>query len=248
MTLYDSIFVRKSTRKYQQQALASEQLSRIEAFVKDAKPLFPQIRTRIELVNASEVKGMVSAKAPHYLLIYSEKADGYLTNAGFLLQQADLYLASLGLGSCWLGMAKAAAPAKDGLPFVIMLALGEAEGDPRRQNVSEFNRKPLSVISTGQDERLEAVRLAPSATNSQPWYFACTEDGVYAYRQKLGALKAIMYETMNQIDMGIALCHLWLASAHVGRTFSFDSGAQASAPKVDGYACMGRVRDKGDRQ
>ncbi len=241
MTLYDSIFVRKSTRKYQQQALPPRQLSQIQAFVKDAKPLFPNIRTRIDLVNASEVKGMVSAKAPHYLLIYSEKADGYLTNAGFLLQQADLFAASLGLSSCWLGMAKAVEPAKDGLHFVIMLALGAAQGDPYRADASEFSRKPLSEISSGQDERLEAARLAPSATNSQPWYFACAEEGMYVYRQKLGALKAVMYEAMNQIDMGIALCHLWLAGERAGRTFAFEPGAQPNAPRVDGYACVGRV-------
>lgn len=241
MTLYDSIFSRKSTRRYQPVVLTDVQRERILTFTEAAKPLIPSIRARMELVDASEVKGMVSANAPHYMLLYSEKCDGYLPNAGFLLQQVDLYLCSLGLASCWLGMAKATQPAKDGLDFVIMLALGTAAGSSHRADVSEFNRKPLDEISRGDDERFEAVRLAPSATNSQPWYLVTANACTYVYRKKLGIIKAAIYETMNQIDMGIALCHLWLASEHANRAFEFELGNHADAPKVDGYDCMGKV-------
>lgn len=240
MQLYESIFKRKSTRKYDPEKLPSEQLLQILDFAGRAKPLDPQLRTRIELVDAAAVKGMVLAKAPHYLLLYSEEAEGYLTNAGFLLQQVDLYLASLGLGSCWLGMAKTTAPTKEGLGYVIMLAFGKAHGEPHRGNLSEFSRKSLSEIALGQDDRLDAVRLAPSASNSQPWYFVCQEDGLFVYRKTLGLLKAAMYDTMNQIDMGIALCHLWLASAHFDRSFSFIPGAHPGAPKIKGYTYIGK--------
>lgn len=242
MQLYDSIFKRKSTRKYLPEALAAETLSQILDFVGNARPLYPQIRTRIELANTSDVKGLVSAKAPHYLLLYAEKTDGYLPNTGFLLQQVDLYLSALGLGSCWLGMANATVPAKEGLDFVIMLAFGKAQDHPHRTDVSAFNRNPLSKISSGNDKRLEAVRLAPSASNSQPWYFTCNEAGIYVYRKNLGMIKSVMYNTMNQIDMGIALCHLWLASEHAGHSFVFEPDEQGSAPQVSGYTCMGRVR------
>ncbi len=40
------------------------------------------------------------------MIISSENTEGYLMNIGFIFQQMDLYLSSIGLGSCWLGMAK----------------------------------------------------------------------------------------------------------------------------------------------
>ena len=241
LQLYESIFKRKSTRKYQPESLSPDQLSSITAFAAEMKPLHPQIRTKIELAGAVDVKGMVSAKTPHYLLLYSEKKEGYLQNAGFLLQQADLFLSSLGLGSCWLGMAKTTAPAKDGLAYVIMLAFGKAQGNPHRESLSEFSRRPLSEIAKSADERLEAVRLAPSATNSQPWYFVCEGERIFVYRKKLGVLKAAMSATMNRIEMGIALCHLWLADKHRGQAFSFSADVPGDAPEVDGYRCIGSV-------
>lgn len=240
MHLYDSIFKRKSTRKYQPALLPQEQLTQISDFIKEIKPLHPEIKTQFELVGASETKGMVSAKAPHFLLVYSEVKDGYLTNVGFMLQQADLYLSSLGLGSCWLGMAKTNAPKKNGLEYIIMLAFGKAQANPYRMELSGFKRKALSEIASGNDERLEAVRLAPSATNSQPWYFVCDAGRIYVYRKKLGILKFAMYDTMNQIDMGIGLCHLWLASEKANQPFAF-TAEHDGAPNINGYTCIGVV-------
>jgi len=240
MQLYDSIFSRKSTRKFQTEALPAEQLTQIHNFIKTLKPLFPQIHTNIELTGPYDVKGMLAAKAPHYLLLYSEKMDGYLLNAGFLIQQVDLFLSSAGLGSCWLGMAKAAAPTKNDMEYVIMLAFGKAQDSTRREGVSAFKRRELSEIASGFDNRLEAVRLAPSSTNSQPWYFVCKKDCIHVYRKQLGILKAAMYNTMNQIDMGIALCHLYLASEKQGLSFSFSTETEKS-PVVDGYQCIGSV-------
>lgn len=240
MQLYDSIFKRQSIRKYQPESLPMEQLAQITEYMKGLKPLYADISTRIELAGPADVKGIVSAKAPHYLLFYSQKKDGYLPNAGFLLEQADLYLSSIGLGSCWQGMAKTTAPARDGLDYVIALAFGKAQGDPHRKAVSEFKRKSLSEISTGTDARLEAARLAPSATNSQPWYFTCQDGRICVYRKKLGPVKALMYETMNQIDMGIALCHLWLTSEQQNRAFDFTDDPQG-APAMAGYHFIGIV-------
>lgn len=240
MQLYDSIFKRKSTRKYLPDVLSEDQLSSIMEFVKGMKSLHPHIKTCIDLVDSSGTKGIVSAKSPHYLLLYSERKEGYLPNAGFLLQQADLYLSSLGLGSCWLGAAKTKAPAKDGLDYVIMLAFGTPADNPHRNSISEFKRKPLNEISVGSDDRLEAVRLAPSANNSQTWYFICNNDCIQMYRKKQNIIKAAMYNSMNQIDMGIALCHLWLASEKQGRPFWFKT-EEKDLPPVDGYIWVGSI-------
>ena len=49
-------------------------------------------------------------------------------------------------------------------------------------------------------DALEAVRLAPSSRNSQPWRVVLDDDGLHFYTTK--------NRDMNKIDMGIALCHL----------------------------------------
>lgn len=72
-------------------------------------------------------------------------------NAGFLLQQVDLYLSDNNLASRWLGMAK---PAKgvptliNELEFVVMLAFGNTTEPIHRVNTSEFKRNDLSAMSS----------------------------------------------------------------------------------------------------
>ena len=108
-------------------------------------------------------------KTPHYLCLYSEKKDGYLMNAGFMLQQIDLSLSANGYGSCWIGLGKPAGspPEAKGLDYIIMLAFGKAAEPVYRANTTEFIRKSLPEITqiAGAEQLLEPVQLAPSASN-----------------------------------------------------------------------------------
>lgn len=242
--LYAAIFRRKSTRKYDLTPLPSATLTKLRKFATSARPLDRQIKCDFTLLSAGEVKNLVPVKAPHYLCFYSEKKDNYLLNAGFLLQQIDLYLSANDLGSCWLGMAR---PAKDvpteknGMEFVIMLAFGQAVEPVHRTDPSEFKREQLSAITDipGADELLEPVRLAPSASNTQVWYFSGNPDEIIVSREKLNVLKAPMYGKVNQIDIGIALCHLYLSVDHLGKRVVFDF---APAPAPRGYEFMAKVK------
>ncbi len=235
MSPYEMIFKRKSVRKYAQVPLEPQVLQEIAAFAATLRPLHSHIRTGYELTDA--VKGVFAIKAPHYLLITSETADGYLENAGFMWQQMDLYLSSLGLGACWLGMAKPTGEIKTQLPLVITLAVGQP-AEPVHRAPADFKRKPLPEISTGADERLEAARLAPSATNSQNWFFEAEAGAIHVYRKKLNPALELMYGKMSRIDAGIALCHLCIATEERGGVFSF---SQVSGRSRKGYEYVGTV-------
>ena len=240
--LYKTIFTRKSIRKYDMIPLTDQKLIEIKNFADNVKQLIPSIKCEFSFLTDDKVK------APHYILIYSEKKEGYLLNAGFMLQQVDLFLSSVNLGSCWLGMAKPSkeVPAlQNGLEFVIMLAFGNTQEKLHRADNSEFKRKGISEITSinGADQLLEAARLAPSASNSQPWYFSGNTNEIIVCREKLNLLKAPIYNKMNQIDTGIALCHLWLSIEHQGRTACFDY-TNSNAPK--GYEFMLKVKVEGD--
>ena len=216
--LYETIFKRKSVRKYDLTPLDERTIAEIIAHISVLKPLDDNIKIEMKIVSQKDVKSLLSAKAPHYIAVFSETKDGYLTNVGFMLQQMDLFLSANGIGSGWQGMPK---PTKEilnssKLEFVILLAFGKPKERLHRESVSEFKRKPFREITNikGADELLEPCRLAPSAMNSQPWFFTGDPTTIHAYRAKSNFITAFMLEKMSKISMGIALCHLWIAAKH----------------------------------
>ena len=100
------IYQRKSVRKYTGEPVDGETVSKILDFCKEAKPLDPQIRVDAQVVQKDQVRFYFPWKTPQLLAIFSENKPGYLENAGFLFQQVELYLNSLGLGACWMGLGK----------------------------------------------------------------------------------------------------------------------------------------------
>ncbi len=245
--LYDAIFKRKSIRKYDMAPLSRDILSSIMAFANQAQPIVRGLKYEFAFLGAGDVRNPLPIKAPHYLCFYGDKTDGNLMNAGYLLQQVDLFLSDKGIGSCWLGLAK---PNRDipaqrnGLDFTIMLAVGNASEPLHRQSIAEFRRKSPSEISNiaGSVLLLEPVRLAPSASNTQTWFFSGSLKEIIVNRSRLNLIKAALYGKMNQIDIGIALCHLWLSLEHQGKTAVVDFiEAEAAA----GCVFMAKVQVSG---
>lgn len=239
MQLSEMINKRKSVRKYTTDIVDAATLRRIEEFCASAKPLYPEIRVRAEIVDKEQVKCILPWIPPQAVAIFSEEKEGYLENAGFLFQQLDLYLQSIGLGGCWLGMGRMDAQVtnsrEDGMKFVILLAFGYPKEELHRES-SQFNRRSLGEISDRVDERLEPARLAPSSINSQPWYFTHEGDDVHVYCTKLGLLKAMALGNMNRIDMGIVLAHLYVTNPDTFRFFKADQ-----VKEVKGYSYVGSV-------
>ena len=164
----ETIYKRKSIRKYDQAKLDEGVLAKVREKIADLTPLYPEIRYYIDIVN--KAKGSFGVSAPHYLVFCSEEKDGALENIGFVGQQMDLFFSASGLGSCWLGMAKPEDRDASALPHVICMAFG-APAEPLHRELAEFKRKTLAEMSEGSDPRLEAARLAPSARNGQNWFF-----------------------------------------------------------------------------
>lgn len=232
MTLNDMIYHRKSCRSYAGVPVDSAMLETIKAF--PVKSLYPEIKVRWEIVLKNQVRSIFPWTPPQLITVYSQEKEGWLENVGFMLQQLDLYLQSLGLGACWLGLGRMkakSAQSVEGMEFVIILAFGHPKGEQRRHNGQDFKRKALEQISDQADPRLEPARLAPSAVNSQPWYFLHEGDTIHAYRIHSGRLAY-----MNQIDMGIALAHLYVANPETFRFFKTEN-----TPVMPGYDYTGSV-------
>jgi len=224
---------RKSIREYDLNPLDADTLDMVRAKIKETKPLYPNINYTVKIVN--KTKGMFGVKAPHYLIFGSEEKKGAYENIGFVGQQLDLFLSASGLGSCWLGMAKPEEMEAAILPFVICMSFGKPT-EPLHRELSEFKRKPLADISEGNDERIEAARLAPSGMNAQNWYFVAESGKIHCYRNKTNPLLGFMLNKLGSIDMGIALCHIATESE------SFIFSKESDAPARKGRTYIGTVK------
>ncbi len=237
MDLYSQMFTRKSCRKYDMTPLDSATLKQIETFIAGVKPLLPGSDISYKIVGPDEVKGLGIAKAPHYLMISGREQPLRETCAGFYYQHVELFLYSLGLATRWMAGVKYKQNDPD---FIIGFAFGKPDEESRR-NTGEFDRKQVSEIAEGTDSRLEAVRLAPSGMNGQPWHFIVKDDVVHVYyKESLGGLMGRMYH-MTALDVGIALCHMDVASEHEGKTFQFTTGRTDTPKAPDGFKYIGTV-------
>ncbi len=227
MTLNEMIFKRKSCRSFTNIPVDAATIETIKAF--PMKPLYPEIKVHWDIVPRNQVKCICPWTTPQLITIYSEEAEGYLENIGFLFQQMDLYLQTLGLGVCWLGMGRMnprTTTAVEGMKFVIMLSLGHPKGDQLRHDLKSFKRKPMEQITDKPDAKLEPARLAPSAVNSQPWYFTHEGDNIHVWCSKKG----------SRLDAGIALAHLYVANDEIFQFFTADQPAD-----LTGYDYIGSV-------
>jgi nitroreductase len=232
--LYPFIFKRKSVRNYVNEPLPKDTIDNIRSFSQTIVPLLPNIKVQIDIRGSDEVKGLLRTNAPHYLQFYSEAKDGYLPNAGFMLQQLDLYLSANGIGNCYQGLAKSkdGFDAPSGMEFVIMTSFGRPVENQWRSGSGDFKRRSLSEISTvdGMNDIMEAARVAPSAVNNQSWFFTGADGNINAYYEK-----SVFSGRINQINVGIALCHMAVAAEHFGKKTKFIIDSPAQKDRIKGY-------------
>ena len=254
---YDVIFKRKSVKRYDLTPLDEDDLEEISNQIKNLKHMYDDIKTEVKILPLEQVEAKKKKKqAPHYIAIFSEPKDDYLVNAGYMLQEMDLFLSGNDIGSCWLGSPR---PNEDALKnsdleFVIVMAFGNPQKpeELHRSGVSDFKRKSLDEISRvkGLDEVLEAARLAPSSGNGQPWFFTGDENIIHVHGAKPYAVKehkAAKVKKYNTISIGIAIYHLQVALEHFGKNvvITLDENAKRNPPEnYDYVASLDKVSDR----
>ena len=213
--LYPMIFKRKSFHIFRDiGSIDPHELQYIEEVYKTFTPLIRDIKTAIKIVPADET---TCKRGQEYcILLYSEKKENYLQNIGYIGEQLDLYLASLGIGALWFGIGKPDEPTHNGLDFVIMIAIAKMPEDRFRKDMFKSKRKPLQEIWAGEHYCAigNIVRFTPSACNTQPWKITAEERTLTVYRYKKPGKRGIMpadkVAHYNRIDIGIFLCFLEL--------------------------------------
>ncbi|MEI7884998.1 MAG: nitroreductase family protein [Clostridia bacterium] len=193
------------------------------------------------------------------------KAEEFALEAlGYEFEKLILYAASLGLGTCWLGgtfkrgeFAKAMRVKEDELfpaisPFgyaaekrsmTDSLVRFLAKGDTRKSWSELFFQEdfstPLTKVEAGEYAiPLEMLRLAPSASNKQPWRIVKNKQMYHFFECKSPGYSTSFGYDIQRIDMGIAACHFHLAALEYNLHGEFKqvSTQQITVPKDTLYA------------
>ncbi len=257
MNLYQMIFKRRSIRKFKKEPVPEQLLKDILYFGDNVPRLNGDIQIKMEINENQDyhlpVKGLWKVEAPYYLVFYSEEKEGYLANAGFLLEHVLLYMTGKGIGTCYLGSTKVAEPAPSEMRQVIVVAFGYPKTLLYRDPATA-KRLPLKELCVFKEEAgdsmkniLKAVRLAPSAINTQPWRFIVYHDRIYIFscREFLPSPSLV---SMREIGTGIMLSHLTIAAEEMWMNVklevekamekkSYKSGAYVTTAFLKEYKC-----------
>lgn len=179
--------------------------------------------------------GFITGK-PSYIFGVVKGSERSFINYGYVMERFVLELTKAGFDSCWLGASfsrkllydKFELNEQDTIPAVIAFGhnkQGKSNfiqtyviGNNAHKRVAfdklffyEELQKPLTKEMLSLWEHpLEAVRLAPSAMNKQPWRAIVDEKGVHFY------LKPVKSFNFQYIDMGIGLLHFDLVREEKG--------------------------------
>jgi nitroreductase len=224
--LAETMYKRKSVRVYSETAadILENNIDLIEAF--NVRPLREDINVKVKILRKNEIK---NNRSPYCIAFYSEEKPFHLENIGFIGQQIELELQSKGLGACWWGMKKPKKEYKkaDSLACIITMAAGLPQTAETRTYPDGFKRREAEEIIVGNkdaDSFIEAVRIAPSAVNLQPWLIEKTGNKYNFFIRPPKGMMERMIKDMRYIDMGIAMAHLYVQAKADGfnAAFSFE--------------------------
>ena len=240
MDLYETLLKRRSVRRYTENAPDAVTLQSIREAA--LKPLFPEIEVKIELIGKTELPQFFlstgSVRAPCYAVITSRKSPFAKLNAGFLGEQLVAELTLRGLGTCWSGGLKASKTAFP-LDYLIAIGFGYPKNGLLREPEQKLSRKTTEEIcpnppgSQLMKDAVEAVRVAPSAVNRQPWRLEPEGNTLHVFCEKPSFLTSVgpgpvkffypgaALEKLQEIDCGIALAHILICAEHFGAAPEF---------------------------
>ncbi|ABR48976.1 nitroreductase [Alkaliphilus metalliredigens QYMF] len=194
--------------------------------------------------------------AKTYILVAVERGDGDLEQVGYILEKVILFATSLGLGTCWLGGTfkregfERLLELKDQEYMPVITPIGYpqnkkslidnivrfAAGSNKRLKWEQlFYKETLDTpllkeeISQQYAIALEMVRMAPSASNKQPWRVVKEKDQFHFYLQRNKGYNKTLGFDIQRIDIGIAMCHFEMTINNHGLTGEWinDGGTKA---------------------
>jgi nitroreductase len=167
-----------------------------------------------------------------------------LEDYGYLMERIVLSVTGTGIGTCWLGGAfrksrfaeKISLLDSETVPAVVSAGYPDDRNNFRGgiRNALQYHRRlpgeqlffaerfgnPLSSDMAGSyDRSLEMVRIAPSASNKQPWRIIKSGNAWHFFLRRTEnygkgtfLFNFLRLADLQRIDMGIAMCHFELTA------------------------------------
>ena len=196
---------RNSCRKFSDKPVEAEKIIEIVSYHKDKETvLVDDIVTDLRFYGADAYDKLkdsvgyngICIKAPYYMVLFSEKKEHYLENAGYIMQGITLKLTELGLAGCWLTINSATAtknalnPDSD-LNIGCVMAFGYRDPDNTEKKAPKLTLEQLCMgpdYKTNIDvthfyreleDCLRACAHSQSFQNLQPYRLLVDTNAVY---------------------------------------------------------------------
>lgn len=213
--------------------------------------------------------GMIRNPAAFVVGAVWAKAPMGLEDFGYVMERAILRATDVELGTCWLGgsfskssfaariqatpdelvpavfCAGHPKPRRGAVDRMVRWGAGSARRQPWTKLFSQGSPgTPLSRDRAGAyAEPLEMLRLAPSASNRQPWRVV-REPNSHTYHFLLRRiptydrnLKLLGLADLPRVDMGIALCHFELAARAANLQGHWEQDPPKDPERISAEAC-----------
>lgn len=255
MSALDEIRKRKSVRTFDGTSVRAEDAERILAFADGVgNPYGQPIEWRLLDGKTNGLSSPVIVGTDVFIAGKMKTLPHFEEAFGYSFEKLVLYAGSLGIGTTWIAGTmnrsafEKAVELEDGevMPCVSPLGYPAKKMSLReslmRKGVKADSRfdfgalffdgsfkTPLSPEKAGAlKDVLEAVRLAPSAVNKQPWRVVISGRKAHFYEKHSGGYIQNGWD-IQKIDMGIAMCHFDLAAAECG----FDTAFEIEDPGIE---------------
>lgn len=243
----DIVKARRSFRTFDGKPLSDDDKERIKNFCDEVKnPYDIPIEFRFLEPKKNGLKSQVLKGETLYLGAKVKKQPFFEEAYGYSFEAVVLYAQSLGVATVWIGgtmnresFERAMELGEDELmPCVTPLGYPADKMAVRevvmRRAVKADKRNDLSELifdkeygnslkeSLGEDFDIafEAVRLAPSAVNKQPWRIIVSGDDIHFYEKPDKGYVRDETGDLQRIDIGIAMYHFCAAMENAGRSIS----------------------------
>ncbi len=231
--LIEYMLKRKSIRTYSEKKVSESQLNDIKSFINDKKnytcPFGSDIRMELFEDSTIDTRNVIKNASVFVVVIIKNNVESLL-DAGYIFEKFILFIESLGLATCYLnsGFQRESVSLKEPLKEDEIMVLASPIGYPaerksivekgvsallkstKRKSIDELffsDFKKSTVKEQEVRDKLNYVRWAPSAKNSQPWRIVLDQDKAHfcinnkEYHSKRGDFN------IHILDIGIALCH-----------------------------------------
>lgn len=227
MTLKEAIKARHSVRCYQDRPFDAVIVDKLNAKIAELNKE-GGLHLQFVLNEPKAFKGVFAygkfSNVTNYVIVAGEKSDDLDERAGYFGEALVLYMQTLGLNSCWVGLSYHKVNgtyelnSNEKIVCYIAVGYGETQGVGHKTKTIEQLGDVKSDSPSWYIDGVEAARLAPTAINQQKFkfkYIATDSKGNGLVRAEKG-FSLVGYTSM---DLGIAKYNFRIGAAPVNVIF-----------------------------